>query len=169
MLIYCVFSQCNNRIFTFKKFLIDTLITIQSPINRSNRANFAVRKLIEMKLQDTINSILGEVKQNVEVAKEQLTATISEVKVAAQEEVEAQKNALSTYKERFNSLKAKGFNKNEILEDVKGEVAFFGNELSSVLNRNVDKFKSIVAPKIESLKNASKKAAQTAEEVVEGK
>ncbi|MCZ2392369.1 MAG: hypothetical protein LC105_00725 [Chitinophagales bacterium] len=122
-----------------------------------------------MKLQDTINSIVEDVKQNVEVAKEQLTATISEVKVAAQEEAEAQKNAFNSYKERFNSLKAKGFNKNEILEDVKGEISFFGNELSSVLNRNVDRFKSIVAPKIENLKNASKKAAQTVEEVVESK
>lgn len=112
------------------------------------------------KLQGTINTIVGGAKQNVEVAKEQVNSAITEVVAAAKEEVELQKTAFVSYQERFAALKAKGFNKNEIVEDVKGEVAFFGNEIATSFNRNVEKLKSIVAPKIEELKGAAKKSSE---------
>lgn len=119
---------------------------------------------LQEKLQGTINTFVGDAKQNVEIAKGQVNGVITEVVAAAKEEVELQKTAFVSYQERFAALKTKGFNKNEIVNDVKGEVAFFGNEIASTLNRNVEKFKSIVAPKIEEFKTATK---NTAEAVVE--
>lgn len=116
------------------------------------------------KLQGTINTLVGDAKQNVEIAKEQVNGVITEVVAAAMEEVNLQKSALVSYQERFAALKAKGFKKDEIVNDVKGEVAFFGNELATSFNRNVEKIKSIVAPKIAEFKSA-KKSATVVEEV----
>lgn len=114
---------------------------------------------IQEKLQGTINTIVGDVQQNVEVAKVQATAAYSEIVSAAKEEIEVQKLSLDTYKERYEALKAKGFNKNEVVEDVKGEVAFFSNELVSILNRNFDRLKSIVTPKFKEVKDSVSKTA----------
>lgn len=121
---------------------------------------------LQDKLQGTINTIVGDAKQNVEIAKDQLNGVISEVVVAAKEEVELQKTAFVSYQERFAALKAKGFKKDEIVNDVKGEVAFFGNEIASTFNRNVEKFKSIVAPKVAEFKSATKKATEAVVEEV---
>ena len=115
---------------------------------------------IQEKLQGTINTIVGDVQQNVEVAKGQATAAYSEIVSAAKEEIELQKNSFNTYKERFEALKAKGFNKSEVVEDVKGEVAFFSNELVSTVNRNFSTLKSIVAPKFEEVKKSVVKATK---------
>ena len=114
---------------------------------------------IQEKLQGTINTIVGDVQQNVEVAKGQATAAYSEIVSAAKEEIELQKNSFNTYKERFEALKAKGFNKSEVVEDVKSEVAFFSNELVSTVNRNFNTLKSIVAPKLVNVKNSVAKTA----------
>lgn len=125
------------------------------------------------KIQDAINTFVAEAKSNVESTKEQVSATYTEVVTAAKEELELQKTAVSTYKERIQALVAKDFNKDVIVEDVKGEVEFFGNEFKSTFNRNVERFKSIFAPKAEEVKEtvkkatkkASKKAATATEEV----
>lgn len=114
---------------------------------------------IQDKLQGTINTIVGDVQQNVEVAKVQATAAYSEIVSAAKEEIELQKKSFGSYKERFEALKAKGFNKSEVVEDVKGEVAFFSNELVSTVNRNFNTLKSIVAPKLVEVKNSVVKSA----------
>lgn len=121
---------------------------------------------IQEKIQGTINTLVGDAKQNVEIAKEQVSGVITEVVAAAKEEVELQKTAFVSYQERFASLKAKGFQKDEIVNDVKGEVAFFGNEIATSFNRNVEKIKSIVAPKIAEFKGAAKNAAETVVEEV---
>jgi gas vesicle protein len=114
------------------------------------------------KIQDAVNTLVAEAKSNVETTKEQVTSTYNEVVAAAKEEIELQKTAVSTYKERIQALVSKDFNKDVIVEDVKGEVAFFGNEFKSTLNRNVERFKNIFAPKAEEVKETVKKATKKA-------
>lgn len=115
---------------------------------------------IQEKLQGTINTIVGDVQQNVEVVKTQATAAYSEIVSAAKEEIELQKLSFDTYKERFEALKTKGFNKNEVVEDVKSEVAFFSNELVSTVNRSFSSLKTIVSPKFAEVKKSVVKTAK---------
>lgn len=123
------------------------------------------------KVQDAINTFVAEAKQNVEATKETVSSTYTEVVTAAKEEIELQKTAVSTYKERIQALVAKDFNKDIIVDDVKGEVAFFSNEIKSTLTRNVERFKNIFNPKVEevkeTVKKTAKKATKKAEAVVE--
>jgi|GEM_PF-3649878 len=107
---------------------------------------------LQEKIQGAINTFVVDAKQNVENAKEQVTSAYTEVVAATKEELELQKAAFATYKERITALTNKGFNKDAIVEDVKGEVAFFGNEIKTSVDRNINRFKNIFAPKAEEVK-----------------
>ena len=107
---------------------------------------------LQEKIQGAINTFVVDAKQNVENAKEQVTSAYTEVVAATKEELELQKAAFATYKERIAALTNKGFNKDAIVEDVKGEVAFFGNEIKTSVDRNINRFKNIFAPKAEEVK-----------------
>lgn len=109
---------------------------------------------LQEKIQGAINTFVIDAKQNVESAKEQVTSAYTEVVAATKEELELQKVAFATYKERIAALTSKGFNKDAIVEDVKGEVAFFGNEIKTSVDRNISRFKNIFAPKAEEVKEA---------------
>jgi chaperonin cofactor prefoldin len=95
------------------------------------------------KIQDAVNTFVAEAKQNVETTKEQVTTTLNEVVSAAKEEIELQKTSLPTYKERIQGLIKKDFNKDTIKEDLKGEFEYFGNEIKSTVDRNIERFKNI--------------------------
>ena len=107
---------------------------------------------LQEKIQGAINTFVVDAKQNVENAKEQVTSAYTEVVAATKEELELQKAAFATYKERIAALTNKGFNKDAIVKDVKGEVAFFGNEIKTSVDRNINRFKNIFAPKAEEVK-----------------
>lgn len=95
------------------------------------------------KIQDAVNTFVAEAKQNVETTKEQVTTTLNGVVSAAKEEIELQKTTLPTYKERIQGLIKKDFNKDTIKEDLKGEFEYFGNEIKSTVDRNIERFKNI--------------------------
>jgi chaperonin cofactor prefoldin len=102
-----------------------------------------VAMTFQEKIQDAVNTFVSETKQNVETTKEQVTSALNEVVSAAKEEIELQKTTLPTYKERIQSLVKKDFNKETIKEDLKGELEYFGNELKSTVDRNIERFKNI--------------------------
>lgn len=113
---------------------------------------------IQEKAQKTFGTIVEGAVQNFNVVKEQVSNAAVEVSAAAKEELDNQKSLFNTYKERINSLRAKGFNTNEILGDVKAEATFFGNEIAQTFNRNVETLVSIVSPKLTVLADTAKAA-----------
>ena len=115
---------------------------------------------IQARLQNTLGAIVDGAKENFYVAKNEITNVANEVAAAAKEEVEMQKAFINSYKERYATLKEKGFKKDEILNDVKGEATFLGNEVAAVFNRNVDKIKTIVSPKIEVIAGTAKSTGE---------
>ncbi len=118
---------------------------------------------IQEKVQNTINVIVGEAKSNFDVVKEQISNTVAEVSAAAKEEMEMQKTAFAAYKERVNTLREKGFKREEVLNSIKEEATFYGNEVTVAFNRNIEKVKSIVSPRIstvmETVKETTDKVA----------
>lgn len=111
---------------------------------------------IQARLQNTLGVIIDGAKENFNVAKVEISNVATEVSAAAKEEIGAQKAFFNAYKERYSTLKEKGFKRDEILNDVKGEASFLGNEVAAVFNRNVDKIKSIVTPKINVIADTAK-------------
>ncbi|MCO5248421.1 MAG: hypothetical protein M9887_05680 [Chitinophagales bacterium] len=118
---------------------------------------------IQEKLQASVNEIVKNAQEGFSTVKDQFNGVAQELTEAGKKELNAQKEAFEGYKERFNTLKDKGLNRAEIINTLKEESSFFGNEVTTTIRRNVNTLKSILNPKVSEVKNTFAKFTSKAE------